>query len=258
MARHIEAWMDGVRLSGIGAIVIQDVSEPSADMEITYTNRPFRGGQGVQKRRRKSLRVTIHAAVHELFDLKKRNEIRQAIAKWCGGSVLELSNHPDQQLNVICKAEPGLGDVRDFNSKLDIELEADAVPYWEDKFPNIAEGTGSTGTESLMIGGTAQEIPVDVTFTPAAAVSSLSVTVACGGVTKQIALSGISPTVSADIVLSRDAEDRLQIKSGSTSLMKFRSAASADSLTVPAGLATVSWTASTSGDITFSARGRWL
>ena len=30
MARHIEAWMDGVRLGDIGDIVIRDVSEPAA------------------------------------------------------------------------------------------------------------------------------------------------------------------------------------------------------------------------------------
>ena len=129
MARHIEAWMDGVRLSDIGAIVIDDVDEPGPEIEITYGPRNFRGGQTVQKRRRKSLRLTIHAKVHELFDLSKRNAIRQAIAEWCDGSILELSNHQDQQLHVICKGEPGLGAVRDFSALLDIELEANEIPY---------------------------------------------------------------------------------------------------------------------------------
>ena len=40
MARHIEAWMDGVRLGDIGDIVIRDVSEPAPEMEIEYTGRP--------------------------------------------------------------------------------------------------------------------------------------------------------------------------------------------------------------------------
>ena len=34
MSRHIEAWMDGVRLSEIGAIVIHDVNEPAPEMDI--------------------------------------------------------------------------------------------------------------------------------------------------------------------------------------------------------------------------------
>ena len=40
MARHVEAWMDGVRLSDLGAVLIQSVNEPSPDQEITYGNRP--------------------------------------------------------------------------------------------------------------------------------------------------------------------------------------------------------------------------
>lgn len=258
MARHIEAWMDGVRLSDIGAIVIDDVSEPPAEVEITYWSRSVSGGQGIQKRRRKSLSVSIHAKIHELFDLKKRNAIRQAIAAWCNGSILELSNHPDQRLHVICKGEPGLGAVRDFNALLDIELEADEIPYWEDKVQNTASGSGTTGSTTLLIAGTAKEIPVEVTFTPGSALAALTVTVACGGITKSIALSGMSIASGSPVVFGRDDQDRLTIKNGSTSLMRYRSAASADDLIIPAGNATVSWTAGVSGSISFSARGRWL
>ena len=140
MARHIEAVMDGVRLADLGNIVIRSVNEPDPEMEIEYINRPTRGGREVQKRKRKALRVTINAAIHELYDLKKRNEIRQAVAKWCDGSILELSNHPGQRLHVISKAEPGIGDVRDFNSEMAIELEANEIPYWEESAPNTPAG----------------------------------------------------------------------------------------------------------------------
>lgn len=256
MARHIEAWMDGIRLGDLGDVVIQDVSEPPADIEITYGTRNFRGGQNVQKRRRKSLRVTIHAAIHELFDLQRRNQIRQEIAAWCDGSILEMSNHPDQRLHVICKGEPGLGDVRDFNSQLDIELEANTIPYWEDNDPNTVSGSGSSGSAYLQIAGTAKEIPVEVTFTPGAALATLTITITCGGVSRQIALSGMS--VTGAVVFGRDDQDRLTIKNGSNSLMRYRSASSDDDLILPHGKATVQWSASTSGSITFSARGRWL
>ena len=258
MSRHIEAWMDGVRLSEIGAIVIQDVNEQNPDMDIVYTSRPVRGGQNVIKKRRKSLRVTINAKIHELYDLKKRNAIRQAIAKWCSGSILELSNHQDQQLHVICISDPGLGAVRDFNAQLAIELEANTIPYWEEKLANTATGSGSSGSTTLLIPGTAKEVPVDVRFVPSGAVTSLAVAVACGGVTKVITLSGMS--VSNSIVFGRDEQDRLTITDGTTgsSLMRYRTTASADDLVVPAGKATISWNASGSGSIYFSAKGRWL
>ena len=257
MARHIEAWMDGVRLADIGSIVIDDVTEPPAEMDIAYQARAIFGGQNVQKRKRKSLRVTIHAKIHELYDLAKRNAIRQAIAEWCNGSILELSNHPDQQLHVMCMAEPGLGQVRDFNALLDIELEANEIPYWEDKMPNSVSGSGTTGSATLLISGTAKEIPVEVTFTPGSAIAALTVTVSCGGVTKSIALTGMSVS-SGSIVFGRDEKGRLTIKNGSTSLMRYRTAASADDLIIPAGQATVSWSAGVSGSISFSAKGRWL
>ena len=258
MARHIDAWMDGIRLSEIGDIVIREVEEPAPDVEITYGARSIRGGQTVQKRRRKALRVSIHAAIHELRDLTKRNAVRQAIAAWCGGSLLELSNHPDQQLHVVCKAEPGLGNVRDFNSELTIDLEANEIPYWEEKIPNSTTGSGASGSKTLLIAGTAKEIPVECTFTPGSALAALSITVSCGGVTKTIALSGMSISSGSAVVFGRDEKDRLTIKNGATSLMRYRSAASADDLTIPAGNATVSWTAGVSGSISFSAKGRWL
>ena len=256
MARHIEAWMDGVRLSDLGDVVIQGVSEPGAEIEITYGARNFRGGQNVEKRRRKSLRVTIHAAIHELFDLQRRNEIRQQIAAWADGTWLELSHHPEQRLKVICKSEPGLGDVREFTSQLDIELEANEIPYWEDKTPNSVSGSGSSGSVQLMIAGTAKEIPVEITFTPSGTLNTLILTVSGGGINRVITLSDMS--VTGAVIFGRDEHDRLTIRSGNTSLMRYRSDTSADDLILPAGKATVQWSANTGGSITCSARGRWL
>ena len=256
MARHIEAWMDGVRLGDIGDIVIRDVIEPAPEMEIEYTGRPVRGGRSVLKRRRRALRVTISAAIHELYDMNKRSSVHDAIAKWCSGSLLELSNHPGRQLHVISLGEPGLGSDRDFNSQLDIELEANVIPYWEEKLANAASGTGTSGSTTLWIPGNAKEVPIDVTVASGNAISSLTVTVACGGVTKSISLIGLS-SVTGAISFSRDAEDRLQILTGTTNLMPYRTAASADDLVIPAGMATVSWSVSASRSISFSARGRW-
>ena len=257
MARHIEAWMDGVRLADLGAVFVQGVDETAPEMDIEYINRVARSGRGIQKRKRRALQLTLHVAIHELFDLKKRAELRDAVAAWANGSILELSNHPDKRLNVICLAEPGLASVRDFNSTLDITLEADVIPYWEDKHQAMASGSGTSGSATLLIPGTAKEVPVDVTVASGTGISSLTVTVSCKGVSKSIALSGMS-NVTGAITFSRDDQDRLQIMSGVTSLLPYRSSGSADDLTIPAGNATVSWTASASRSVSFSARGRWL
>ena len=254
MARHIEAWIDGVQLSSLGGIIIQGVNEPAPDMEISYVTRPGRNGQDILTRKRKALRVTINIALREIFDLSKRAQMLQAVAGWASGSILELSNHPGQRLHVVCKSSPALGSVRDYTTEIPLEFEANQIPFWEDIMPVSVSGSGASGSATLQIPGTADEVPVEITFTPGSTLAALTVTVACGGKTRQIALTGMS--VSGAIVFGRDAKDRLTIMNGSTSLLRYRSAASADDLLIPAGRATVSWIGS--GAITFSARGRWL
>ena len=256
MARHVDAWMDGVRLADLGAILIQDVNEPAADQEITYGNRPGRAGRDVLVNKRRLLRVSIEIAIRELFDLKKRTAILQAVAGWANGSILELSNHPGQRLHVQQKAAPSLGKVRDYTTVMDINFEASVIPFWEEIIPVTLSSSGTTGSGQLHIPGTVDQVPIDFTFTPSGTLTALTVSVASGGVTQQIQLTGLS--VTGAVSFGRDADDRLTIMNGNTSLMRYRTQVSADDLLIPCGNATVSFSANVSGTGVFSARGRWL
>lgn len=256
MARHVDAWMDGIRLADLGAILIQEVNEPAADQEITYGNRPGRAGRDVLVNKRRLLKVTIGFAIRELFNLSKRREILQAVAGWASGSILELSNHPGQQLHVQQKSAPSLGSVRDYTQVMNIEFEASVIPFWEEKVPATYSMNGTSGSGTMHIPGTVDQAPVELTFTPSGTLTSLTVTASCKGVTQQIALTGMS--VTGPVVFGRDSEDRLTIKTGNTSLMRYRTQASADDLLIPCGLATVSFSANVTGATSFSARGRWL
>lgn len=256
MARHVDAWMDGVRLADLGAILIQDVNEPPADQEITYGNRPGRAGRDVLVNKRRLLRVSIEIAIRELFDLKKRTAILQAVAGWANGSILELSNHPGQRLHVQQKAAPSLGNVRDYTTVMDIDFEASIIPFWEEILPVTLSSSGASGSGQLQIPGTVDQVPIEFTFTPSGTLTALTVSVASGGVTQQIQLTGMS--VTGAVSFGRDADDRLTIMNGSTSLMRYRTQESADDLLIPCGNATVSFSANVSGTGVFSARGRWL
>ena len=256
MARHVDAWMDGVRLADLGAILIQNVNEPTADQEITYGNRPGRAGRDVLVNKRRLLRVSIEIAIRELFDLKKRTAILQAVAGWANGSILELSNHPGQRLHVQQKAAPALGKVRDYTTIMDIDFEASVIPFWEEILPVTLSRSGATGSGQLQIPGTVDEVPIELTFTPSGTLTALTVSVASGGVTQQIQLTGLS--VTGAVSFGRDADDRLTIMNGSTSLMRYRTQESADDLLIPCGKATVSFSANVSGTGVFSAKGRWL
>lgn len=256
MARHVDAIMDGVPLNAVGPIIIQQVQEPAAEVEITYGARPGRNGQDVLSTKRRALHVVLQTAVHELYNLQRRNEIVQAMAAWARGSVLELSNHPGQRLHVTRKSGPALENVRDYTAQISMDLEADMIPFWEEKTPVTASGTGTSGSKTLYIPGTADEIPVEAVFTPTGTLTALTVTAACGGITRSISLSGLS--VTGAVKFERDAFNRLSIKNGSTSLLRYRSEASDDDLLIPAGTATLTWTANVSGSVQFSARGLWL
>lgn len=256
MARHVDAWMDGVKLASLGPILIQGVTETSPDQEIVYGVRPVRAGQNVRNNRRKALRISLDLAIRELFDLQRRTAVLQAVAGWCKGGVLELSNHPDQQLHVICKSIPALGSVRDYTSEISIEFEANEIPYWEEKWPVYASGNGNSGSVNLFVPGTCDDVPIDIVCSPASTATALLVSVSCGGATRTINLSGIS--TASDICFSRDEHDRLQITSGTASLLRYRTEQSADDLTVPAGVVVCSWESSCSCSVDFHAKGRWL
>ena len=260
MARHMDAWMDGVKLADVGAILIQQVDESPAEMEITYGTRPIRPGSDVLQNKRKSLKVTLTCAIREIKDLKVRTHILQRMAAWASGSILELSNHPDQQLRVRCKAFPALGSVRDYTSEIKIELEAAEFPYWEDTVPmEWTASSSASGSKSIIIPGTAQS-PITFRFTPSGAMSNgtLTVTATGGGITKQIVLSGLNVSSGAVLELGPDSMDRFLIHAGTSNYLSCRSMASADDLVLPAGIATVSWVSSVAGAVGIHVRGRWL
>lgn len=245
MPRHVDAWMDGRRLSDLGAIVIQEVTETAPDQEITYGNRAVRDGRDVLRNRRRSLRVSIDAVIMELFDLPKRARIAQAIAGWANGTYLELSNHPGQRLRVIARTAPSLGAVRNYTTAVRIELEANEVPYWENILPDTVTGTGSTNIVTLRISGTCPRTPVSTLFTPTGTLTGLTYTVTSGNVQKTVQLAGMS--VTGAVAFGYDDQDRLTIMNGNTSLLRYRTENSADDLIVPSGTVAVGWTASTGG-----------
>lgn len=253
MPRHVDAWMDGVALSTIGPILIQQVHEDAPQLEIVNGERPGRYGERLLEIKRQSLKVTIEAAIRELYDLAARSRIQEQMAAWAQGCVLELSNHPGRRLLVSRTAEPTLGAVRDYTATLRMEFTAYAVPYWEDLTPTALTKTGSSGSGTLLIPGTV-ETPVLLTVKPTGGtLTSFTATVAG----QSIALSGLSVAQNGILTFERDIRDDLIILYGGASQLSKRSAASVDDFLARPGSAAVSFTANTACQVTFSVRGRW-
>ena len=256
MARHIDAWMDGVALTNIGPILIRQVYEDPPTLEISTGEKPGRYGQRMLQRKRQSLKVAIECQIRELYDLPKRARIVEEMARWASGSVLQLSNHPGRQLHVYCSGEPTLGDVRDYTSAIRMEFTADDVPFWEDKAPTRVTLSGDDEEDELMIPGTVPA-PVSLTVTvssaSSAALTDFSVTVG----DQTIVLDELEIAAAGTVTFERDARDNLMIRSGTTSLLSKRTAESADDLLAGPGVTAVSFTSDVACSVVYSVRGRW-
>ena len=252
MPRHIEAYMDGVALSSVGPVIIQQVYEDAPTLEIMEGERPGRYGTRMINKKRQSLKVTIEMAIRELFDLQARASIMESVAAWARGSILELSNRPARRLSVVCTGVPTLGAVRDYTATARIELTAYEIPYWEDKLNSTLSLTGTSTSGSLTVPGTVPS-PVCLDVVPSATLTSFSVTVG----DETIALTGLSVAANGHLLFARDERDDLKITYNGVSQLSKRSAASADDLMPSPGSVTVSITADKSVSVGVSARGRW-
>lgn len=250
--RHIEALMDGVALSSLGPYLIQGVSENAPELTVTFLDRPGGDGQWLSYRQRRNLQITLRVAIQEVRDLARRSHCAEQLAAWACGSVLQLSNHPDRRLHVVLIGLPSLGDARNYTQELQVVWTAVAPPYWEDTVPTRTSLSGTSATDALWVPGTA-ETPAGVTVTPESALTDLTVTAGA----HTIQLTELAVPAGTPLTFSRDGQDRLQIASGGVSLIRKRTAASADDLILAPGSAAVSFEANAACSVIFETRGRW-
>ena len=252
MPRHIDAYMDGVDLASVGPVLIQQVHEDAPQLALTEGERPGRYGSRLITRKRQTLRVTLEVAIRELFDLRARSHTMEAIAAWCRGSELQLSNHPSRRLLVECTAEPSLGAVRDYTATARLEFTAYNVPYWEDLLPVAMTLSGSTGSASVYVPGTVPS-PIRLRVVPEAAMTAFSVTAAG----QTVALTDLNVPAGGELILERDSLDNLWITVNGVSMLSHRTSASADDLMAGPGYVPVSFTADAACAVTIQLRGRW-
>ena len=129
--RHIDVTMDGAALPS--GIIVQQVHEDPATMEILNGDRPGRDGQLVLGIRRTTRKVAIECLITEIHNLQTRAQKADALAQWARGTALAVNYRPTQVLHGHCTSYPSLTDVRDYTAPLRVEFTADVVPYWEDK-----------------------------------------------------------------------------------------------------------------------------
>lgn len=253
--RHLEAWMDGVALSSVGAIILSEFYDDAPTLEITAAPIPGRYGQRMTARNRTELTVSLAVYVRNLHDLPTRTRTVEALAKWASGSILEVNSRPGRRLHVTGTSIPAVGATRNYAQEIRMEFTAYEIPYWEDVMEAQGSATGTTDDITLFVDGTAPDTPLLVTVTPsAAALTSCTLAIAGGDA---IALTGINIAAGSSLVIGVDEADRMKAMSGTTSLLRYRTGA--DALRVKCGqTSTLSFETNTSCAVTVAARGRWL
>lgn len=256
MGRRMNAWINGVSLvDAVPSAIISNVYEDDPENDLVTGERPGYPGQRVISRKRTRLTVKIEVVLRIVHDLAARATALQAINAWAQDGILELSNRPNQRLQMIVAKRPSLNTDRNYTQAMTVELAAIAIPYWEASETNKATATGTTGSVTLTPSGTVDRLPLCFTVKPGASLTSFSATV--HGQT--ISLSGLSVAANTLLKLYYDADGLQWITSNGTSVISKRSAASADDLWVyPNQDNTIAYTASTSSEVTFEARGLWL
>lgn len=201
-----------------------------------------------------SIAVTVTFMVKER-DRAARMDVIEKVRGWAGSGWLTVNTRPNQQLYVFCTQPPGL-ETFDWTARMEIEFTAYGEAYWQEIVPLSVKVTSaaSSATKTLTPNGT-QDCFLEAEIAPSSGTLT-SVSIAVG--TQTLALSGLSVTKTAPLLIYYDELHILHIESGGTSLLSKRSAESADDIILEAGqVNTVIMTFSRACTYTIKARGLW-
>lgn len=256
MISRYEAFMNGVALSTICEdLAILDIEYESPAKNAKTAVLAKRNGSVITQERYENGTVTITFELH-LYSTAERMLACQKVAEWAMiGGILKTSDRPGQRLRCICEQPPIITSAKRWTDPLSVVFSAYVIPFWEEDIP--AKKTISTADSGavLYVPGNVGEALADVTVSPVAAVTSVTVTAG----DKHITLSDINIPAEQAIKLYYDDNAILHIESNGTSLLNKRTADSSDDISFPCGKRTaIGITASATATATFSARGLWV
>lgn len=249
--------LNGVPLSSINQnIVITDVSNVVPTFRrytATLANRSglWAGNDATMT----AAGVSVTFMIRE-YSTARRQEICQAVSAWAiNGGILQVRERPGQILHCRCDTLPNIDSVRDWTNEISIEFSGYEYPFWMEEYPVTLTLGGTSGNGEIYIPGNAGNTDVEATVTLLNAVQSLTMNVGDTFIT----LNGIGGISGDKIILSHDENGLLIIKKNETSILNKRTGESDDDLIAVCGQSTpISFQASHSVSIAFSARGVWL
>lgn len=255
MISRYEAFLNGVSLQSISPdILIHDISYGAPVFQDDTYSVAKRNGARLFRRSFDSISVTIKFEIHA-YSVANRQAICQAVCMWAkGGGQLKTNDREGLFLQCVCSQFPTIESARNWTDELTIAFTAYTFPFWQDVAQtSIALSSGTSGSTSKFIAGSADGALVEASVKANASLSSVSLTV--NG--RTLSLTGLSVASGSTIVISYDTDGIQSIKVGNTSLLNKRSGA--DDLLVNCGASnSFSFSASASVDVTFVVRGIWV
>lgn len=256
MISRYEVILDGVTLSSIhNDLMILDIQHTPAQRQATTARKAKGNGVYITDLYQAQTTVTILFELH-IYDIEERQRVCQEIATMAMNcKILETNDRPGQRLHVICDQPPAIESALQWTSPIMMVFSAYSLPFWEESEPSIVTISGTNQNETLFVPGNAGETFLDAEITASSAITSL--TISSGSTT--ISLIGLSVAAGGVVKVTHDENGILSIKSGNTSLLSHRTAASSDDLLVVSGTNNlVAISANNAVSCKFSARGVWL
>ena len=248
-----EAWIDGEALGAISPdLYICAITYTPAAVTINVNEIVGRWGELEETTRWKGASVTVSFYLRKSTG-QERQAILEQVGRWARGKYLEISDRLGERLRVICSAPPYVPDHLSWTDAISVTFRTLAQPFWERQTPAILTLSGETGSGNLFVPGNIGKALVEVDAAPASGtLANITLTVGDTSIT----LNGVNATSTDHLKITYDERGIQSIKRGTTSVMSARTAASSDDLLAECGkISSISFSASTSASVTFSARG---
>lgn len=243
MMSRYRVYINDIEISSLDdSIYVNDISYSSISVNRSTTALGGRSGSYSGRESLPENKVTVSFAVRK-YDTKARQAVVQAVNAWCmNGGWLKVSDRPDQKMYVCCSKPAVVPSVMRWTDFLTIELTAYDYPFWTDEIPtrvvlDVDEVEGVAEAEVFVPGVYKTYVEAEIAVNG----NMTGLTITCGET--EIELTDIYVTPGNSVVISyTDDHHILQIKSGNTSLLPYRTPESNDDLILAPGNNTVSFT----------------
>ena len=246
--------LGGVSFLGLDEKLYLEEIEEAPNIVVETGKRPYYGQILLNTPGVDTLTVTLTFMVKKC-DRQERQDVIDKVSGWATEGYLTVGHRPGKRLYVVCTQRPKTKTFS-WTERMTIIFTAYSESCWEEVTPTTLTLTGTSASTSTFKPNGTRPCFLEAEITNAGSAALTSLTLTANG--KSIALSGISVAVGSKVTIAYDERHLLSIKSGSTSLLAYRTAASQDDLLLNPGVNnSVSIVTNVTCGTVLKARGMW-